>query len=127
MNGMHYSHRTESGVLFHMIGALSEFGKVGLTVIGNDDDEVAGIYDKAIEVLDLEASMGHESVRPLLADRRLSGVTGQGRTQQRRAELQFGRAEAGASGRSCNTRARSSAAWTWRQIFSGPTRSAKPD
>jgi hypothetical protein len=59
MNGMHYSHRTESGVLFHMIGALSEFGKVGLTVIGNDDDEVAGIYDKAIEVLDLEASMGH--------------------------------------------------------------------
>jgi hypothetical protein len=61
MNGMHYSHRTESGVLFHMIGALSEFGKVGLTVIGNDDDEVAGIYDKAIEILDLEASMGHES------------------------------------------------------------------
>jgi len=58
MNGMHYSHRTESGVLFHMIGALSEFGKVGLTAIGNDDDEVAGIYDKAIEVLDLEASMG---------------------------------------------------------------------
>ena len=59
MNGLHYSHRTESGVLFHMIGALSEFGKLGLTVIGNDDDEVAGIYDKTIEVLDVEASMGH--------------------------------------------------------------------
>ena len=59
MNGMHYSHRTESGVLFHMVGALSEFGKVGLTAIGNDDDEVAAIYDKAIEILDLEASMGH--------------------------------------------------------------------
>ena len=31
-NGLHYSHRTESGVLFHLIGALSEFGKLGLTV-----------------------------------------------------------------------------------------------
>ena len=59
INKLHYSHRTESGVLFHLIGALSEFGKLGLTAIGNDDDEVAGIYDKAIEVLDLEASMGH--------------------------------------------------------------------
>ena len=29
MNGLHYSHRTESGVLFHMIGAVSEFGKLG--------------------------------------------------------------------------------------------------
>ena len=35
-NGLHYSHRTESGVLFHLIGALSEYGKLGLTVIGND-------------------------------------------------------------------------------------------
>jgi hypothetical protein len=34
-NGLHYSHRTESGVLFHLIGALSEFGKLGLTVIAN--------------------------------------------------------------------------------------------
>jgi pheganomycin biosynthesis PGM1-like protein len=61
MNDLHYSHRTESGVLFHMIGALSEFGKLGLTVIGNDDDEVARLYDRTIQVLDLEASLGHGS------------------------------------------------------------------
>ena len=28
-NGLHYSYRTESGVLFHLIGALSEWGKLG--------------------------------------------------------------------------------------------------
>ena len=44
MNGLHFSHRTESGVLFHMIGAVSEFGKLGVTVIGNDVEEVEGLY-----------------------------------------------------------------------------------
>jgi hypothetical protein len=59
VNGLHYSHRTESGVLFHMIGALSEFGKLGLTVIGNDAAEVDGLYDRVIHVLDSECGMGH--------------------------------------------------------------------
>ncbi len=34
INHLHYSHGTETGALFHMIGALSQFGKVGLTAIG---------------------------------------------------------------------------------------------
>jgi len=59
LNGLHYSHRTESGVLFHMIGAVSEFGKLGVTVIGNDPDEVSVLYDKTIHVLDAEAAAGH--------------------------------------------------------------------
>ena len=60
MNQLHYSHRTESGLLFHMIGAVSEFGKLGLTVIGNDREEVDAIYERTIQVLDVEASFGHE-------------------------------------------------------------------
>ena len=59
MNGLHYSHRTESGVLFHMIGAVSEFGKLGLTVIGNDRDEADAIYERTIDVLRVEATLGH--------------------------------------------------------------------
>ncbi|MBK5295702.1 MAG: carboxylate-amine ligase [Vicinamibacteria bacterium] len=59
MNALHYSHRTESGVLFHMIGAVSEFGKLGLTVIGNDRDEADAIYERTIDVLRLEATFGH--------------------------------------------------------------------
>ena len=35
INKLHYSHGSESGVLFHLIGALSEFGKLGLTAIAN--------------------------------------------------------------------------------------------
>jgi hypothetical protein len=58
MNGLHFSHRTESGVLFHMIGAVSEFGKLGLTVIGNDVEEVEGLYGRVIEVLDAECRLG---------------------------------------------------------------------
>jgi len=59
MNGLHYSHRTESGVLFHMIGAVSEYGKLGLTVIGNDRDEADAIYDRTVDVLRVEATLGH--------------------------------------------------------------------
>lgn len=59
MNGLHYSHRTESGVLFHMIGAVSEFGKLGVTVIGNDDAEVDALYEHTIRVLDAEVALGH--------------------------------------------------------------------
>jgi hypothetical protein len=58
MNGLHFSHRTESGVLFHMIGAVSEYGKLGLTVIGNDVEEVEGLYGRVIQVLDAECRLG---------------------------------------------------------------------
>jgi hypothetical protein len=58
-NGLHYSYRTESGVLFHLIGALSEWGKLGLTVIANSREEVNDLYRRTLEVLDREASIGH--------------------------------------------------------------------
>lgn len=58
-NGLHYSHRTESGVLFHLIGALSEYGKLGLTVIASSVDEVQDLYGRTLEVLARETSIGH--------------------------------------------------------------------
>ncbi len=57
-NGLHYSHRTESGVLFHLVGALSEFGKLGITVIANSQEEVDQLYRRALTVLDAETSYG---------------------------------------------------------------------
>ena len=56
VHGLHYSHRTESGVLFHMLGALSEFGKLGVTVIGNSRDEVEALYAQVLHVLDAETT-----------------------------------------------------------------------
>lgn len=54
INRLHYNHGTETGVLFHMVGALSQFGKVGLTAIGNSPEQTEAIYAGALEVLDRE-------------------------------------------------------------------------
>jgi hypothetical protein len=58
-NGLHYSHRTESGVLFHLIGALSEFGKLGVTVIANSPEEVDALYGRVLTILDAETAYGN--------------------------------------------------------------------
>ncbi len=54
MNRLHYNHGTETGALFHMIGAISQYGKVGLTAIGNSRAEAEAIYAAALEALDRE-------------------------------------------------------------------------
>jgi hypothetical protein len=51
---LHYNHRTESGVLFHLIGAVSEFGKLGVTAIANTPAEADALYERTLEVLDAE-------------------------------------------------------------------------
>lgn len=58
INKLHYSYRTESGVLFHLIGAVSEFGKLGLTAIASSREEVDDIYQRTLAVLDRETSYG---------------------------------------------------------------------
>jgi hypothetical protein len=63
INHLHYSQGTETGVLFHMIGAVSQYGKIGLTVIGNHHAQVDAIYDRAIAVLDRETGYGRSPTR----------------------------------------------------------------
>jgi hypothetical protein len=58
INKLHYSHGSESGVLFHLIGALSEFGKLGMTAIANSREEVDDLYAHTLEVLDRETQYG---------------------------------------------------------------------
>lgn len=58
MNKLHYRHGTESGVLFHLIGALSEFGKLGLTAIANSREEVDELYQRTLDILDRETAYG---------------------------------------------------------------------
>jgi PGM1 C-terminal domain len=66
INKLHYSHGTESGVLFHLIGALSEFGKLGMTAIANSREEVDDLYRRTLAILDRETAYGrpHESLGP---------------------------------------------------------------
>jgi hypothetical protein len=56
VNKLHYSHGTESGVLFFLIGALSEFGKLGMVAIANSRDEVDELYRRTLAVLDRETA-----------------------------------------------------------------------
>ncbi len=55
MHRLDFNHRTGTGVLFHMIGAVSEFGKFGMIAIGNDREEAEEIFTRAIDVLEREA------------------------------------------------------------------------
>ena len=47
---------TQEGVMFHLVGALSEFGKVGVVCIGSTHKRAKVYYDRVVEVLNLESA-----------------------------------------------------------------------
>ncbi|MEA5512411.1 peptide ligase PGM1-related protein [Crocosphaera sp. UHCC 0190] len=51
---LHFDSSNKTGTLFHLMGALSEFGKLGLTCIGNSLAEAEAIYQQVEQVLDKE-------------------------------------------------------------------------
>jgi hypothetical protein len=53
-NGLHYNGATEEGVVFHLISALSQYGKLGLVCIGSTPERATGFYNKVVEVLNRE-------------------------------------------------------------------------
>lgn len=55
-HGLHYDGASQTGVMFHMIGALSQYGKMGIVCIAPSPDEAFSLYVKTIEVLDRETS-----------------------------------------------------------------------
>jgi PGM1 C-terminal domain len=54
---LHFDNSTRTGSVFHLMGALSEFGKLGLTSIGDSREEAQAIYSHVEEVLDREAKL----------------------------------------------------------------------
>ncbi len=53
-NGLHYDHSKEEGVMFHLISALSEFGKLGLVSIGKTMESANDYYNRVLDVLNKE-------------------------------------------------------------------------
>jgi hypothetical protein len=49
-----YDGATQEGVMFHLVGALSQHGKLGLVCIGSTAQKAKEYYDKVIDVLDGE-------------------------------------------------------------------------
>jgi len=58
INRLTFDYRTETGVLFHMIGAVSEFGKLGLTAIGNSPEEADMLFEDTLDALEEETAYG---------------------------------------------------------------------
>lgn len=49
-----YDGASQEGVMFHLVGALSQYGKLGLVCIGDTAQKAKEYYDKVIYVLDKE-------------------------------------------------------------------------
>ena len=53
-NGLHFHTANQTGVVFHLIGALSEFGKLGLMCVADSAEAAESLYRSTVEVLDRE-------------------------------------------------------------------------
>jgi hypothetical protein len=56
-HGLHFDGATQKGVVFHMIGALSQFGKIGVVCIGASPEEAYSYYTKTVEIFDAETAI----------------------------------------------------------------------
>ncbi|MBE9048273.1 carboxylate-amine ligase [Pleurocapsales cyanobacterium LEGE 10410] len=61
---LHFDSSSRTGTVFHLMGTLSEFGKLGLTSIGNSLAEAQEIYDRVETVLDRETEHGDRANHP---------------------------------------------------------------
>jgi hypothetical protein len=55
--GLHYDSSKEEGIMFHLISALSQFGKLGLVSIAKSPEKAKEYYNKVVEVLDKETNI----------------------------------------------------------------------
>ena len=51
---LHFNSIAGTGAAFHLMGCLSEYGKLGLTCIGNTPEEAEQIYERVVTALDSE-------------------------------------------------------------------------
>lgn len=53
-HGLMYDGTTQEGVMFHLIGALSQYGKLGLVCIASSHERAKVLYERTIAMLDYE-------------------------------------------------------------------------
>ncbi|MGH3029059.1 MAG: peptide ligase PGM1-related protein, partial [Gaiellaceae bacterium] len=64
--GFHFDQSRQTGVVFHMMSALGEWGRTGLTAVDESPEQAFALYERAVATLDEEAQAA-------LAERRLPG------------------------------------------------------
>jgi hypothetical protein len=55
---LHFDQTRQTGVVFHMMSALGELGRTGLTTVGNSHEDAKVTYERAVTVLDQETVAG---------------------------------------------------------------------
>jgi hypothetical protein len=58
--GLHYDPAQLKGSVFHLLGCLSEFGKLGMTCIGRDPRDASAVYDATASELLQAAQLRHQ-------------------------------------------------------------------
>jgi len=53
-HNLHFDQTRQTGVVFHMMSALGELGRTGMTAVGNSHEDAKATYDRAVAVLDEE-------------------------------------------------------------------------
>ena len=53
---LHFDQTRQTGVVFHMMSALGELGRTGLTAVGNSHEDAKATYERAVGVLNQETS-----------------------------------------------------------------------
>ena len=68
--GIRFDPATGTGVVFYMIGGLSQFGKLGVVSIGNSRAEADDLYERTVAILDQETGgdRNAEHLYPLFDD-----------------------------------------------------------
>ena len=59
---LHFEETRQQGVVFNLIGALSQFGKLGLVCIGDSPESAKRLFEDTVAVLDAEAGAGGEAL-----------------------------------------------------------------
>ncbi len=62
--GLHFDQSRQTGIVFHMMSALGEYGRTGLTAVEESSEGAYALYEQAVATLDEEAQAA-------LAERRL--------------------------------------------------------
>jgi pheganomycin biosynthesis PGM1-like protein len=58
---LHFGQTRQTGVVFHMMSALGELGRTGLTAVGNSHEDAKATYERAVAVLNQETGNPSEA------------------------------------------------------------------
>jgi hypothetical protein len=60
---LHFGQTRQTGVVFHMMSALGELGRTGMTAVGNSHEDAKSTYERAVAVLDQETARPGEATK----------------------------------------------------------------